>query len=80
MDVSDALAYYQREERLTQRQIAVELGVSPAFLNDVAHRRRNLSDGRIMALPFGALRDLLIAARKYELSERTAELDGIPLA
>lgn len=36
----------------TQREVAEQLGVSRAFLNDVVHGRRNMTEGLATAMGF----------------------------
>lgn len=72
--IGEAIKAWRRRWGHTQREAADFLRVSAAFLNDIEQDRRNLSDGKVTACPFGELRAALVDARVKELEERIAWL------
>lgn len=51
---------------LTQRDMAATLGITAAYMNDLEHDRRQLTDARIMACSDATIRTSLIAERVRE--------------
>jgi len=66
MSMEDAIKAYCRQHSVSQKDIAVALGVSQQFMSFVARGHQKITDERIVALPAGDLRDALVAARRAE--------------
>lgn len=50
-DLGEIIRTHRSKAGLTQRDLAIQLGIAPAFLNDIEHGRRRLIVERIDKLP-----------------------------
>jgi transcriptional regulator with XRE-family HTH domain len=69
--VTDALKAARQQAGLSQRQLAEVLGLSPAFINDIEHGRRELGERHYEKLP-QPIRAAVMKAVVTDLQERTA--------
>lgn len=73
--ITEALREARIQAGFSQRAVAKALGISPAFLNDLEHHRRNLNDSYLPKLPVEMREHVRLAfISEYELAiERLAE-------
>lgn len=74
--VTEALRSARLSANLTQRQVACEMGISGAYLNDLEHGRRDLPLWRIKTIP-PAMRPVVAAAAISERYEEIAKLEEL---
>jgi len=77
MTAAAALFDWRKREKLSQREVAAALDISPSHLSDIENGRRNLPDSLIdrvgAATPLGAA---LRKARAAEYRAKIAALNG----
>ncbi len=69
--VTDALKAARQKAGLSQRQFAEAIGLSPAFINDLEHGRRELGEKHYEKLP-QPIRAAVMKAVVADLQERLA--------
>ena len=73
--VTDALKAARQQAGLSQRQLAEVLGLSPAFINDIEHGRRQLGEQHYAKLPepirTAVFNAAIIESRRHTLQLRT---------
>lgn len=74
--ITDALREARVAAKMKQRDLAIALGITQAFLSDIEHGRRELGEQHYEKLP-EAIRTAVIKAAKAELRERLRKLDRI---
>lgn len=67
-DIALALHYYMREKEMTQRELAVKMGVSPVYIVKLLKGGENLTLDTICKLQDALGENLLNIARPYEQS------------
>jgi transcriptional regulator with XRE-family HTH domain len=72
----DALKNARISANMTQRDLAAALGLTPQFINDVEHGRRELGEQHYIRLPIG-IRRAVVTADIEEMNERRKKLRGL---
>jgi DNA-binding XRE family transcriptional regulator len=71
--VTDALKNARVSAGMTQRELAAVLGITPQFVNDIEHGRRELGEQHYIKLPIG-IRRAVVTADIEEMDERRKKL------
>lgn len=74
--VTDALKEARQQAGLSQRQLAAVLDLSPAFINDIEHGRREFGERHYEKLP-EPIRSSVVKAALADLRERGERLRQI---